>query len=107
MTMISTGVQVNPAASTILADTGALANDVSGLWDVIVSSSAGVGVVFEHVGTDGTTVVASHLFPVAANGLVPGLEFNVQALAGQRLRLRTTTLVALGNVQGTFSTGAV
>jgi len=99
-------VKQNPAAGDVLADTGALAQDTSGSFNIIVSSSVMIAIAFERRNVANDQTIQSHLFPVGANGLVPGIEFNVQALQGERLRLIVDT-PGNGRVQGTISTGAI
>lgn len=102
-TCITLGLLVNPTAGTTLADTGAFTVDQydSSPTTIIISSSSRVWVVFEHMATDGVTVLRSHSFNVDGSFYC---QINQGAAIGERFRLRLLTGLLLGNsAQGTLS----
>lgn len=105
MSMVTNGVKTNPAANTILAD-ATMISDIGGSEVyVIVSSNALAGIAFEHIDTDGTTVLNSHLFAVPANGNFTTTFFE-GTKSGDHLRLRLNNLI-VGSVQGTITSPAI
>lgn len=98
----SEGVKSNPAANTILAqylNESGSAESHPLHW--VISSTIGGAIVFEHMEDDNTTVLRSHIFPIAASQPFESQTCHVTLDANQRVRLRVNALM-LGSVQGTL-----
>jgi len=102
-TVVTEGLKTNPSSGTTLADTGTLGTDVyeSTPINVVLSSSSRVQIVFEHIASDGQTVLHSHTFNVDGSFYC---QLNQGAVAGEKYRLRILTTLLLGaTAQGSLS----
>jgi hypothetical protein len=93
----SEGIKINPAANTLLADTGTVDTDLTGEIRLLVASTAVGAVVLQHMDTANLVVLHSQIFPLIANGV---LELNpiVDLLQGERIRIIANALIT-GQVQ--------
>lgn len=91
MPWITGGLQTNPAAATILADTGARSGP-AGSTEVILelrllaSASASCGIEIQHRNAANTTNVWQHAFRLAADSVV-NTEIPVTITNGERVRV--------------------
>lgn len=99
------GIQTNPTANQILADTGPCeANDAHDMTMLVSTTVAGF-VFLERRNAANDAVVWSHALPMAANTpLVVHVGNVIECLQGERFRLRLNAGVT-GQVQGTLVLG--
>jgi hypothetical protein len=98
---VTAGVQVNPAANAILADSGPVTFGTHKLT-IIVASTAAAVVVLEHRNAANSANLESQIIPVNAN--VPfafALGTGLDTAEGERIRLRLNAAIT-GSVQGSI-----
>jgi hypothetical protein len=97
------GIVVNPAANAILADTGAMSEDMSHDYDIYLSSTVATAMVVEWRNATDTANVFSHILPIAANTtFVFTSRGSLMMLTGQRIRVRQNA-AATGSVQASIN----
>lgn len=94
------GPQTNPAANTVLADTGPIGPGTY-LFDVVVSAGAAVDVAFQHRNAANNATIKQHEFYLAAKDKAQ-FVFEVPLASGERVRIITLTAVTAGKVSGSI-----
>jgi len=97
------GIQTNPTANQIVADTGAVGDGAGHDFDVYVSSTVAVAIVVEWRNAANDANVLAYIIPVPANGFAYWTSRGALAFQGnERVRLRMNSGVT-GSVQGAIN----
>ena len=101
---ITSGVLTNPAANTILVDTGALPGPANHTYQLLVSSSVAAVVVIEVRDAANATNIWAHTIPIAA---MQPFQLKVDSLSlegdQQRIRIRLNAAIT-GVIQASVVT---
>lgn len=92
------GIKTDPAADTILADTGALSLSVVSLSLVFFVPGVGLTVSLEHRNALNTTTLDSQLLYIPGSDASAPMVISVSFLLNERFRVRLVNSVA-GDVQ--------
>lgn len=103
MPWFSAGIQTNPAAAAVLADTGALAVGGRGAIKIILGANVAIVCTIEHRNAANLANVNSQTIAVGANQVLdldlPGLDW----VAGERFRV-TVNVAVVGSAHASIFT---
>ena len=90
------GQMVNPAAGTVLADTGPIGGLSS--YTIIIATTAQVITIIAHRNATNTADVISQVIP-AQTGLTPPMVFPIDVVPGGRVVVRLGISALVGTIQ--------